>query len=231
MDTGETSGNAGHNRPAWRDVEALDRVDVRLRRPPQRRNRADLCGRAEPLPTRMVGRMYGMRRTVARPGAHVALVFGSTKAVPGIVAALGLATALAGCVAHEDSPRPTSTVDSPAPQGRRIGADADARVYAVAAAFRFARAYLSFQAGRLLAEQVPAASQEVRAALKRLRVPPTVRSRQTKIVGAQLERIDALSARVTVRVRNVDERLTYPLPIDLVRRDGRWVVLSAGDDT
>jgi hypothetical protein len=104
-------------------------------------------------------------------------------------------------------------------------------VYAVAAAVRFARGYLSFQAGRLLAEQVPAASQEVRAALKRLRVPPAVWSRQTKIVGAQLERIDALSARVTVRVSNVDERLTYPLPIDLVRRNGRWVVLSTGDDT
>ena len=151
--------------------------------------------------------------------------------MPRVVAALALATALAGCRAHEDSPRPTSTVDSPAPHGRPIGADADARVYAVAAAVRFARGYLSFQAGRLLAEQVPGASQEVRSALKRLRVPPAFRSRQTEIVGAQLERIDALSARVTVRVRNVDERLTYPLPIDLVRRDGRWVVLSAGDDT
>jgi hypothetical protein len=104
-------------------------------------------------------------------------------------------------------------------------------VWITPSAVRFARGYLSFQAGRLVAQQVPAASQEVRAALKRLRVPPAVRSRRTKIVGAQLERIDALSARVTVRVRNVDERLTYPLPIDLVRRDGRWVVLSAGDDT
>ena len=231
MEHGETSGIAGNNRPAWRDVEALDRVDVRLRRPPQRGNPAGLCGRAEPLPTRLVGRMYGIRRTVARPGAHAALLFGTTKAVPRIVAALALATALAGCGAHEDSPRPTSTVDSPAPQGRPIGADADARGYAVAAAVRFARGYLSFQAGRLVAQQVPAASQEVRAALKRLRVPPAVRSRRTKIVGAQLERIDALSARVTVRVRNVDERLTYPLPVDLVRRDGSWVVLSAGDDT
>jgi hypothetical protein len=32
-------------------------------------------------------------------------------------------------------------------------------------------------------------------------------------------------------VRNVDEQLTYPLPIDLVRRDDRWTVQSAGDDT
>jgi hypothetical protein len=231
MQHGETSGIARYNRPASRDVESLAPVDVRLRRPPQRRNPADLSGRAEPLPTRLVGRTYRLRRTVARPGAHAALVFGTTRAVPRVVAALALATALAGCGAHEDSPRPTSTVDSPAPQGRPIGSDADARVYAVAAAVRFARGYLSFQAGRLLAEQVPDASQEVRAALKRLRVPPAVRSRQTKIVGAQLERIDALGARVTVRVRNVDERLTYPLPIDLVRRDGRWVVLSAGDDT
>jgi hypothetical protein len=231
MDHGETSGIAGHNRPAWRDVEALDRVDVRLRRPPQRGNPADLCGRAEALPTRLVGRSYRIRRPVARPGARAALVFGTTRAVSRVIAALALATALAACGAHEDSPRPTSTVDSPAPQGRPIGADADARVNAVAAAVRFARGYLSFQAGGLLAQEIPAASQEVRTALKRLRVPPAVRSRQTKIVGAQLERIDALSARVTVRVRKVDERLTFPLPVDLVRRDGRWVVLSAGDDT
>jgi hypothetical protein len=230
MEHGENSRNTGHSPPPWSHVEALDPVDVWLRRPPQRSKSAELSGRAQPLPIRLVGRTYRIRRTVARPGAHAALVFETTKAVPRVVAALALATALAGCGAHEDSPRPSSTVDSPAPQGRPIGADADARLYAVAAAVRFARGYLSFQAGRLLAEQVPGASQELRSGLKRLRVPPAFRSRLTKIVGAQIERIDAVSARVTVRVRNVDERLTYPLPIDLVRRDGRWVVLSAGDD-
>ena len=231
MEHGETSGISSSNRPAWRDVEALDPVDVRLRRPPQRGNPADPCRRAEPLPTHWAGRTYRVRPTVVRPGAHAPLVFGTTRAVSRVAAALALAMALAGCGAREDSPRPTSTAHSPAPQGRPIGADADARVYAVAAAVRFVRGYLSFQAGRLLPEQVPDASEELRTALKRLRVPPASRSRQTKIVGAQLERIDALSARVTVRVRNADERLIYPLPIDLVRRGGRWVVLSAGDDT
>ena len=101
----------------------------------------------------------------------------------------------------------------------------------VATSTRFVRGYLAFQAGRLAADQVPDATPELRAALKRLRVPPASKGRQTRIVGAQLERIDARSARVTVQVRNVDEQLTYPLPIDLVRRDDRWAVLSAGDDT
>jgi hypothetical protein len=138
--------------------------------------------------------------------------------------------ALAGCRGREDAPRPTSTANSPGAQGRPIGAHANARFDAVAVAMRFVRGYLSFQAGRLHADQVPSTSEELRAALKRLRVPPASSGRQTDIVEARLERIDASSARVTVRVRSVDEQLTYPLPIDLVRRDGRWSVLSAGDD-
>ena len=173
---------------------------------------------------------HGIRPTVAGLGAYAPLVLGFTSAVPRVAAALALTMALAGCQAREDAPRPSSTAHSPASQGRPIGADADARFYAVAAAVHFARGYLSFQAGRLPAEQIPSTSEELRAALKRLRVPPASRSRQTEIVGARLERIDASSARVTVRVRSVDEQLTYPLPIDLVRRDGRWSVLSAGDD-
>jgi hypothetical protein len=77
---------------------------------------------------------------------------------------------------------------------------------------------------------VPDATAQLRAALKRLRIPPAAQDRQTKILAAQLERIDARSARVTVQVRNVDEQLNYPLPIDLISRPGgRWAVLSAGD--
>jgi len=142
-----------------------------------------------------------------------------------------LSVALTSCEARKESPRPTSTAHSSASQGRPIGAGAIARTDAVAVAVRFVRAYLSFEAGRLLAEQVPGVSEELRAALTRMRVPPASRSRQTEVVGARLERIDAHSARVTVRVRNVDEQLTYPLAIDLIRREGRWSVLSAGDDT
>jgi len=92
------------------------------------------------------------------------------------------------------------------------------------------RGYLAFQAGRLAPGEVPTATPELREGLKRLRVPPASRARRTRIVAAKLERIDARSARVTVQVRNVDEQLTYPLPIDLVRRSGRWAALSAGDD-
>lgn len=148
-----------------------------------------------------------------------------------VAAALALAIALVGCRAHDGSPTATSTAHSPASQGRPIGADADVRVDAVAAAVRFVRGYLAFQAGRLLAERVPGATPQLRAALNRLRFSPASRSRRNEIVSARLERIGARDARVTVRVRSVDERLTYPLAIDLVRRDGRWSVLSVGDDT
>jgi hypothetical protein len=168
---------------------------------------------------------------VARLGAYATLAFGTERAVSRVAAALAVAMALVGCGSHEGAPRVGSSAHSPTSEGRPIGAAAGARASAIAAAVRFVRGYLSFQAGRLLAQQVPGGSDELRAALKRLRVPPASRSRQTEIVGAQLERIDARSARVTVHVRNVDEQLTYPLPIDLVRRDGRWAVLSAGDDT
>jgi hypothetical protein len=178
----------------------------------------------------MTGSKHGIRPIVAGLGAHTRLVLGLTSAVPRVAAALALTMALAGCQAPEGAPRPSSTAHSSASQGRRIGADADARFHAVAAAVRFVRGYLSFQAGRLLGEQVPSTTEELRAALERLRVPPASRSRKTEIVRARLERIDASSARVTVWVRSVDEQLTYPLPIDLVRRDGRWLVLSVGDD-
>jgi hypothetical protein len=90
---------------------------------------------------------------------------------------------------------------------------------------------LAFQAGRLKPDEVPDATPQLRHALKRLRIPLASPGRQTKIAGAQLESIDARSARVTVQVRNVDEQLTYPLPIDLVCCKNRWAVLSAGDVT
>ena len=197
---------------------------VRLRRP------GNGASRAGPLPDSLSGRKPGSRATVARPSPHWELVVGTAQAVARVAAALGLASALVGCGAHEGSPRATSTAQSSASQGRPIGADVDARVYAVAAAVRFARGYLAFEAGRLLAEHVPGATLQLRAALRRVRVSPASRSRRTEIVGARLERIDARGARVTVRERTVDERLTYPLAIDLVRRDGRWSVLSVGDD-
>lgn len=124
--------------------------------------------------------------------------------------------------------RPPAT---PGNEGRPIGAKASPSADAIATSTTFARGYLAFQAGRLEPDQVPETTPELRDALKRLRVPPASQGRQTEIAGAQLERIDARSARVTVQVRNLDERLAYPLPIDLVRRHGRWAVLSAGDDT
>jgi hypothetical protein len=138
-------------------------------------------------------------------------------------------TLLAGCGGDDRGATPRATVTHHS-EGRPIGADANAGSRAVATSLRFVRAYLSFQAGRLAPEQVPDATAQLRAALKRLRIPPAAQDRQTKILAAQLERIDARSARVTVQVRNVDEQLTYPLPIDLISRpSGRWAVLSAGD--
>ena len=66
--------------------------------------------------------------------------------------------------------------------------------------------------------------------MKRVRLSPASRTRPRAMAGARLERITASSARVTVAVRSLDEHLTYPLPIDLVLREGRWWVVSAGDD-
>jgi hypothetical protein len=142
-----------------------------------------------------------------------------------------LLTVPAGCgdgVDAEPTPNPTATTGS---EGRPIGGASNASAEAIATALRFARRYLAFQAGRLAPDQVPDATPDLHDALKRLRIPPASHDRQTRIVGAQLERIEQRSARVTVRVRNLDEQLTYPLPIDLIRRNDRWAVLSAGDDT
>lgn len=145
--------------------------------------------------------------------------------------ALLAAAVLAGCGGGggRQSATPTPTQDGS--EGRQIGGESSPSAQAIATATRFVRGYLAFQAGRLEPDGVPDATPELRDALKRLRVPPASKGRKTRIVGAQLDRIDARSARVTVQVRNVDEQLTYPLPIDLVRRDDRWTVQSAGDDT
>ena len=147
------------------------------------------------------------------------------------LALLAAAALLSGC-GGDDGGRPGRTpTPTQGSEGRQIGGESNPSAEAVATSTRFVRGYLAFQAGRLKPDQVPDATPELRDALKRLRVPPASQGRETRIVGAQLERIDARSARVTVQVRNIDEQLTYPLPIDLVRRDDRWAVLSAGDDT
>jgi hypothetical protein len=144
--------------------------------------------------------------------------------------ALLAAAVLAGCGSSgRQSSTPTPTQDGS--EGRQIDGESNPSAQVIATATRFVRGYLAFQAGRLEPDGVPDATPELRDALKRLRVPPASKGRKTRILGAQLDRIDAHSARVTVQVRNVDEQLTYPLPIDLVRRDDRWAVQSAGDDT
>jgi hypothetical protein len=149
---------------------------------------------------------------------------------PRVLAVALLAVAvLAGCGGggrQSSTPTPTQGGN----EGRQIGGESNPSAQVIATAARFVRGYLAFQAGRLEPDGVPGATPELRNALKRLRVPAASKGRKTRIVGAQLERIDARSARVTVQVRNVDEQLTYPLPIDLVRRDDCWAVLSAGDD-
>jgi hypothetical protein len=147
------------------------------------------------------------------------------------MALLAVIATLAGCGGGDNRERVTATPTEDSGEGRPIGGQSNPSTETIATATRFVRGYLRFQAGRLNPDQVPDATPQLRDALKRLRIPPASQGRTTKIVGAQLERIDARSARVTVQVRNVDEQLTYPLPIDLVRSGGRWAVLSTGDDT
>src|SRR4051794_36649402 len=184
-----------------------------------------IAGCSTPPPSRCAGSEKGWRahRTPPTRGRRVPLAAGAAP----LIAALLLAACGGG------GQRTTSSSPPPAAgtEGRPLGGPrSDAGADAIAAATRFARGYLGFQAGRLAAGDVPAATRELHAGLKRLRVPPASRTRRTRIVAARLERIDARSARVTVQVHNVDEQLTYPLPIALVRRGGRWAALSAGDD-
>jgi hypothetical protein len=149
-----------------------------------------------------------------------------------LLLAVALLAAPAGCGddGSDGAPSPQATATNES-EGRRIGSEPTAAAEAIATSLRFVRGYLAFQAGHRAVDDVPGTTPELRTALKRLRIPPASRDRRTRIVGAQLERIDQRSARVTVQVRNVDEQLTYPLPIELVRRHDRWAVLSAGDDT
>lgn len=149
-----------------------------------------------------------------------------------LAAAAVLALGASGC-GGEDDPMPAATdpgTNAQGSSGRPIGAAQGAEGEAVAAALRFTRGYLRFQRGELEASEVPRSTPELRRGLRRLRIPPAARRRRARVVRARVDRIDPRSARVTVTVTNEDEQLTYPLPLDLVRRVGAWQVLSAGDD-
>jgi hypothetical protein len=162
---------------------------------------------------------------VDRHGAAVALLVGVLTLLVGVLTLVGCANDDGG--GSRVAPRATVTQGG---EGRPIGGQPDPASRAVATSLRFVRGYLAFQAGRLTAEQVPDATAQLRSALRRLRIPPAAKDRRTEVIAAKLERIDQRSARVTVQVRNVDEQLDYPLPIDLISRpQGRWAVLSAGD--
>jgi hypothetical protein len=142
---------------------------------------------------------------------------------------IAVVAVLAACGGNERSA--ATPTPRPGSEGRPIGAQPGPGDEAITTSMRFVRGYLAFQAGQLEPDRVPDVTPQLREALERLRVPPASQDRPTKVVGVELERIDARSARVTVHVRNLDEQLTYPLPLDLIRRDSRWAVQSAGDDT
>lgn len=146
---------------------------------------------------------------------------------------LALAFLLGGCADANSSP----PVQRSAPRdahdgGRAIGAEQSRDRQAIAAAVNFVEGYLAWQRGDLDdVDEIPSASADLAEAIRRARVPPAQRERDSAIAAARLERIDDRSARVTVTVVNRDEDLTYPLPVDLQRSsDGRWIVLAAGTD-
>jgi hypothetical protein len=138
---------------------------------------------------------------------------------------LALGGALAGC---GSTPRGATTV--PSVTAPTATAPAIAAAPVVAAARGFVRGYLAFQAGALAPAAIPHASVLLRRALAGTRIPPAQRSRRATIESVHVDRADQRSAHVTVQVLNRDESLAYPVPLDLVRARGRWIVSAAGDD-
>lgn len=116
------------------------------------------------------------------------------------------------------------------PAGRPLGAPQGQGGVAIDAALRFTRGYLRFSRGLLPAERLPAAAPELRGSLKGQRIPLASRDRRSAVVSADVKRLSVASARVTVTVRNISEGFDYPLPLDLVKRGGRWLVLTIPDD-
>ncbi len=156
-----------------------------------------------------------MNRRLAAPLRTTALVASVT----------ALLTACGG-----EAPRPQRAPSGVSAEGRPLAGAVDARAMVRATALRFARGYLALQAGELPPDRVPHAAPRLRRSLQRLRVPLAQQTRDADVLGANVDRLDASSARVTVLVRNRDEQLTYPLPLDLLLDGRRWAVVSAGDD-
>lgn len=151
-------------------------------------------------------------------------------AVVGVTAAV----ALGACGGAQPAPAPTPTPPDAEQDGggRAIGAEQGPDQEATGASVAFVRGYLAWQRGELAdVDEIPNASADLAEAIRRERIPPAQRERDSAIAAARVERLDAQSARVTVTVVNRDEDLTYPVPVDLQRTsDGRWIVLSAGTD-
>lgn len=143
-----------------------------------------------------------------------------------------IAGGLTACGAGEPAPSPAPPPTEQGAGGRAIGAQQSPDRQAIAAAVNFMQGYLAWQRGELGdVDDIPNASADLAEAIRRQRVPPAQRERDSAIAAVRLERIDDRSARVTVTVVNRDEDLTYPVPVDLQRTtDGRWLVLAAGTD-
>jgi hypothetical protein len=156
-----------------------------------------------------------MKRRLAAPLRTTALVASVTV----LVAACG-----------GEAPRPLRAPSGPSAEGRPLAGAVDARATVRATALRFARGYLAFQAGELSPGRVPHATRRLRRSLQRLRVPLAQQTREDEVLAANVDRLDKGSARVTVLLRDRDEQLTYPLPLDLLLDGRRWSVVSAGDD-
>lgn len=146
-----------------------------------------------------------------------------------LLATAALTLAACGSDSGSTADRPRQSADDD-PAGRPIGAPQGQGSVAVDAALRFTRGYLRFSRGLLPAERLPAAAPELRDSLKGQRIPLASRDRRSAVISADVKRLSTASARLTVTVRNITEGFDYPLPLDLVKRNGDWLVLTIPDD-
>lgn len=85
---------------------------------------------------------------------------------------------------------------------------------------------LSWQAGKIDAPQVRAATPSLRSAIERSRRTPASLTVRRRLVGIERPVLSATDARVVATVRNDDTGVVYDVELLLVRTPAGWEVRS-----